>query len=423
MLHVVHPLGLFALGAIAIPFVLHLRRRPLRVVRVGSLRPFLAHPRPARARTLRDWPMLLLRCALLVALALALAGLQWAPRTAAPARWALLLPGTALQDSHRQAWQARLAEGFEARWLAPGYPRMTDRTDRTDRTNPPSPDTLPRVWPLLAEADQQLPSGSEAWVFGPTWTFLFEGRRPSVAKVRIHWHAVPLPPPVFAPPTVPRVAIVHSPSRLLDAGYLHAALQAMGASVVTNEVASWIFQLGSAPLPRPLGELARHGVRIVRDAPEDAEPRRVSRRIDVGVETIALRQRVAAGPGAPLFRDSQGEAWLSEEQQGAVRIWHVAFRFHPSWTDWPLDGAFPAWWLEHLQPGPPNTTALAPEQAAPRFVPDPDRNDPSTMQLPPPIDLRAGCWGLGVALFAVERLLSRRSTQARGSNPIVAGVP
>ena len=436
MFQVVHPLGLFALGAVAVPLLVHLRRRPLRVVRVGSLRPFLAHPRPSRARNLRDWPMLLLRCALLVALALAFAGLQWMPRTVPPARWCLLLPGTSLQDSHLQAWQARLAAGFEARWLAPGFPRITDptnptdptdrtdqtdqtdRTDQTDQTDQTEANPRAPVWSLLGEADQQLTAGSEAWVFGPTWTSLFEGQRPTLARVRIYWQDVPTPPPVLAPPTAPRVAILHGPGRTLDASYLRAALQAMGASIVSNEVPSWIFQLGSAPLPRPLAELERHGVRIVRDAPEDAEPRIVARWIDVGTETVALRQRSTAGSGAPLFRDSHGEPWLTEERQGSVVLWHVAFRFHPDWTDWPLDGAFPAWWQAQLQPAPPTTAPIAPEQAAPRFVPDPAREVSSALQRPAPTDLRAGCWWLGVALFVVERLLSQRVSQQPGTVPI-----
>lgn len=415
MFQVVHPLGLFALGAIAVPIIIHLWRRPLPVVRVGSLRPFMAHRRATRARALHDWPVFLLRCAILVALALAFVGLRWTPRTLSPARWCLLLPGTSLQDTHLQDWTLRLRQGFEPRWLAPDFPRILDPNDS------PAPSVGAPVWSLLSQADQRLAAGSESWVFGPTWTSLFEGRRPSVSNLRIQWHAVPTPPPVIPQPAAPRVGVVHHPDRTLDAGYVRAALQAMGASVVSNEVPSWIFQLGSAALPLPSDELERHGVRIVRDAPEAAEPEIISRRIDVGSKTVDLRQRVIAGPGAPVFRDSHGDPWLTEERQGSVVLWHVAFRFHPDWTDWPLDAAFPAWWQEHLQPPRPDTTVIAPEQAAPRFVPDPTRGVTSATQRPAPIDLRAGSWLLGAALFLVERILSRSPTQPRGSAPIASG--
>ncbi len=409
MFHVVQPLALFALGALAVPILIHLRRRPLPVVRVGSLRPFLARPRPLRPRTLRDWPLLLLRCAVLAALALALAGPRWSPRTPSPARWCLLLPGTPLHDTDLREWSLRLREGFEARWLAPGFPRILDPT------HSPAPDVRAPVWSLLGQADRRLAPGSEAWVFGPTWTSLFEGSRPTVAHLRIRWQAVPTPPPVLTPLPAARVGIVHHPERAADAGYLRAALQAMGATLVNDGVPSWIFQLGSAPLPFPPDELEARGVRIVRDAPDTAEPEPVFRRIEVGSRTVALRRRVAPGPGAPVGRDSHGDPWLTEERRGAVVVWHVAFRFHPDWTDWPLDGAFPAWWQEHLKPAPPATTPIAPEQAEPRFVTNPDR--PVTSTLPPPeaIDLRAGCWLLGTALFLVERLLARSATQPRGT--------
>ena len=415
MFQVIHPLGLFALGALAVPIAIHLWRRPLPVVRVGSLRPFLAHRRPSRARAFHDWPAFLLRCAILVTLALAFAGLRWTPRTPSPARWCLLLPGTTLRDSHLQDWTLRLAEGFEPRWLAPDFPRITDPNDS------PAPSIRAPVWSLLSRADQRLAAGSEAWVFGPTWTSLFQGGRPSLANLRIQWQAVPVPPPVLPQPSAARVGLVHAPDRSLDAGYVRAALQAMGASLVSHEVPSWIFQLGSAPLPLPWAELERHGVRIVRDAPEAAEPELVSCRIEIGAQTVTLRQRVAPGPGAPVSRDSQGDPWLTEERHGSVVLWHVAFRFHPDWTDWPLDSAFPAWWQEHLQPPPPDTMAIAPEQAAPRFAPDSTREVAPTPQLPAPLDLRAGCWLLGAVLVFVERLLSRGLAQPRASTPIASG--
>jgi hypothetical protein len=347
MFQVVQPLALLALGTLAVPLLIHLRRRPVPVVRVGSLRPFLAHRKPSRPRALQDWPVLLLRCALLAALALALAGLQWTPRTPSPARWCLLLPGTRLHEEHLRDWNLRLQDGFEPRWLAPDFPPIRDPNDS------PPPNIRAPVWPLLGQADRRLVAGSEAWVFGPTWSSLFDGTRPTLANLRLQWQAVPTPPPAPPPPSTPRVTVVHSPDRALDAAYVRAALQAMGATVVSNEVPTWIFQLGPAALPLPREELEKHGVRIVRDPSDTAEPETVSRRIEIGSQTVVLRRRAVPGPGIPLFRDSQGDPWLTEERRGSVVLWHVAFRFRPDWTDWPLEGAFPAWWQEHLRPAPP----------------------------------------------------------------------
>jgi hypothetical protein len=178
MFQLLQPLGWLALGAVAVPILIHLRRRPIPVVRVGSLRPFLAHRRPSRSRWPREWPLLLLRCALLTALALAFAGLAWTPRTPSPARWCLLVPGTDLQDDHLKDWQKRLAQGFEPRWLAPGFPKVLNR-----EVSPEVGVEAP-VWPMLSEADRMLAPGSEAWVFGPTWRSLFQGNRPTVSQLR-----------------------------------------------------------------------------------------------------------------------------------------------------------------------------------------------------------------------------------------------
>lgn len=359
--------------------------------------------------------MLLLRCTLLAALALALAGLQWTPQAPTPSRWCLLLPGTHLRDTHLRDWTRLRNEGFEARWIAPGFPRIADPSDS------PAPDPRTPVWPLLQEADARLAPGSEAWVFGPTWSSLFNGNRPSTTNLRVQWHEVPTPPPVTEPAPDPRVGVVHAPERAVDATYVRAALRAMGARVVThevthemtNEVPDWIFQLGSSPLPLTRNEFGTQGVRIVQDPDETSVPARVSRRIEVALHSVPLRQRVAPGPGAPLFRDSQGDPWLTEERHGTLVRWHVAFRFHPDWTDWPLDGAFPAWWQEHLRPPPPSTAPIAPEQAAPRHIPDPDSGVASTLQPPASIDLRAASWLLGAALFLVERRLSRSTPETR----------
>jgi len=403
MLQVLHPLGLLALGALAVPILIHLRHRPRPRVRVGSLRPFLGHALPARSRTLQEWPLLLLRCAVLSALALALAGLRWQPATAPPARWCLLVPGTQLRDSHLQEWNRLLQEGFEPRELSPHFPMLSDRAPTS------TPDLTADLWSWLQQADRQLPPESTAWVFGPTWAGWFRGPRPTLPHLKVQWHEVPTPAPTIPTPQPPRVAVVHSPDRARDAQYVRAALQALRIPIVTHEAPDWIFQLGSAALPPEWTAAHQQGAVLIRDASNASSPESVSRTFDGDGRTIRLRQRIAPGPGTPLFRDSQGEPWLTEERQASAVTWHLAFRFHPDWTDWPLEGFFPAWWKDRLQPQPFNTSPIATEQAAPRFDPTP-ASATSLSRRPPPIDLRPGCWLLAVILFLLERALALRRT-------------
>src|SRR5688572_5641673 len=104
MLQLAAPLGLLALGALLAPIVIHLVRRPLRVVRIGSLKSLQAERRPVRSLRWHEGWLLLLRCAILAALALALAGVRWQPAAPAPARWLLLVPGATLDAAHRVEW-------------------------------------------------------------------------------------------------------------------------------------------------------------------------------------------------------------------------------------------------------------------------------------------------------------------------------
>lgn len=386
MLTFAAPLGLLALGALAVPLALHLVRRPPRTVRLGNLRFLDAAPRRIRSLRWRDRLLLALRCLLLAVLAALLATPLWQPRHPARVRWALQLPDAKLPADARAEWDRLLAAGFAPRLLAPGFPSATAT---------PSASTSPQdAWSLLRELDDRLPAGSEAVVFGSLHAGQFRGPRPVLHRVSVRWHETDttLAPP--APAAPPRFALVAAPDRAEDAAYLRAALAALGA--VEGDAPAWIFQLGDAPLPTALP-----AARVVSDAPATAPVASVARTLDVAGTSVRLHQRTPAPAGAPLLRDSAGEPLLVAAPDGN---WRFALRFHPAWTDWPHTSAFPAWWREHLAPPPP-AGRLAAAQAAPAISP--------TTTPPPlaaaPIDLRPFCWLVALALFVAERWLSRRT--------------
>jgi hypothetical protein len=415
MLQFAQPFGLFALATVAVPILMHLRRRPFVIVRVGSLRPLRGNQLPRRWLHLHDPLRLALRCAILTALALSLAGLEWNPRNPSPVRWCLLVPGTELAGTNRVEWDAHGRDGFELRSLSTGFHRI-DHADSA-RASPPDPSL--DVWSLLRQADLELPAGSRVIVFGPTWSSQFRGIRPTLRNVEVHWRPVQILPFESPPGSVARVGIVAGPDRSIDARYLEAAVRAIGATMITNQEPTWVFQLGSAELPPKWAEAVKRGARFVQDAPEIEHPQRVSREIETGSTSSSLHQRVNPGPGLPLFRDSQGEPWLTEERNagetGTKVTWHFAFRFHPDWTDWPLSGAFPAWWREQLQPEPVDTTLIAPEQAAPRFDSHRDQARSSAVVRVATVDLRTACWLAAMMLFLAERALPL--VQRRVSSP------
>src|SRR5260221_7316570 len=115
------PAALLAAVAVLAPVVLHLWRPPARTVRLGSLR-FLATVPGRRLRDLRwrERLLMLLRIALVLALAALLAGPLWLDRREGPQRWALLSPNAVLEGSSRQTWRELLADGYQPRRLESG---------------------------------------------------------------------------------------------------------------------------------------------------------------------------------------------------------------------------------------------------------------------------------------------------------------
>ncbi len=177
------PAALLAAAGILVPVLLHLWRPPARTVRLGSLR-FLDSVPGRRLRDLRwrDRLLLLLRVALLLALAALLAGPFWLDRRNGPQRWALLAPNAILDGPALQSWQQLLNEGYQARVLAPGFPGVDSST--------PSPPTVELdAWSLLSEAAARVPAGSKIALFAPPRAALLRGARPVLTQSEVSWIA------------------------------------------------------------------------------------------------------------------------------------------------------------------------------------------------------------------------------------------
>ena len=137
MLTLANPSALLALLGLLVPLAIHLwNRRPGREVAVGSLR-WLAAGANRRLRNLRleqVW-LLLLRAALLAALAVALAGPQW--RQPQPASRGQVLLSRELADGSRLAAvrptiDSLRRRGYALRWLAAGLPLITPAERQAD---------------------------------------------------------------------------------------------------------------------------------------------------------------------------------------------------------------------------------------------------------------------------------------------------
>lgn len=191
MIDLLLPGGLFALAALAVPLLIHLlSRRPSRTVRVGSIR-FLQPSISQRFRSLRlsDWPLLLLRAAIIALLALLLA--RPVIRTSglvgeAPAGWILVepqaLPITA-DDSLWPMLDSLAAGDFSLRLLAPGFEPVAAEVEVTEHAG------IADIWSLLREADLLLAAGRPIHVVAAPRLAALQGERPQLAR-EVVWHPV-----------------------------------------------------------------------------------------------------------------------------------------------------------------------------------------------------------------------------------------
>jgi hypothetical protein len=191
------PLWLAGLAALLLPIALHLlgRGRPPRVA-LGSVRLLTggAVRVPRRARLQRPW-LLALRCLLLAALAVALAGprLRGQPGTAEePLAWVMLDPGlpAAAVTAALAASETDSGEGtmVTARWLAPGLPPVASPAAGADLPDPAA--VAGGTWSLVAEAAAMAPAGASLRVVGTGRLAALRGDRPRIGR-EVTWEVVP----------------------------------------------------------------------------------------------------------------------------------------------------------------------------------------------------------------------------------------
>ena len=231
-----------------------------------------------------------------------------------------------------------------------------------------------------------------------------------------------------------RVAVLHDAERSEDARFVRAALVA-AAEASRREItfdpdirgADWIVWLNDqAPPPEVLNEVTNRGTTLLSDA-ENSRAARISTVTSIAApalpEAIPLFHRVAPSPdpGVAIWSDAFGTPLLSMKQEGRGRSFRFFSRFHPDWNDLPQSSALAAALrslffdthreaqgtrsqdLRRADPtqGPPAQPASAEAAAEVRLA--------TSGEI---VDLHRTLWVLCLLLFALERLLSHRTTRS-----------
>ena len=203
------PAAMAALGALLLPLLIHLARRSqMRPTSFAALRWLRRETRPQRRLRFEEWPLLLLRLLLLALLAL------WLARPALHGDQAGAAALVAVPGVDVEAVRALAGEGVQPRWLAPGFPELSQAPPAT-----PVP-----ISSLLRQLDMELPPDSSVTVAVPARLEGLDAQRPVLSRA-VEWRVLPGAMPAREAPqrSPPKLAVRYGESDAPGLRYLRAA--------------------------------------------------------------------------------------------------------------------------------------------------------------------------------------------------------
>ncbi|MBX3593263.1 BatA domain-containing protein [Sphingomonas sp.] len=367
------PAGLAALIALAVPLLVHLRRRTEEVpIDFAALRWLDPLPRPRRRIRFDDLLLLSVRLLLIAALALLLARPAVLGAENARAR-VLVAPGVPAEMARRIA-----GPEADAQWIAPDFPSID--------TRPPS-GRVP-LSSLIRQFDAELPRGAALTIVVPP---VLDGvdAEPIRLTRQAEWRIVKADAVTQAPPATPAPALTvrHAPAQGEQVRYFRAAAAAWGAAPRFDA------DPGDALPPRD------HVLVWLTPGPV---PGRVTDWVARGGTALLGEGARVAMPGAtvPLWRDGEGAPIVEGAPMGDGRL----LRFTRPLVPAAIPDLFDAGFAERLR------ILLTPPAPAPARV-DAARFAPVAGRAPyplPPRELTAWLAMLIAVLFVIERWLATR---------------
>jgi len=429
LLHLLQPIWLFAIAGIIVPVAVHLWNDKLgKVLTIGSTA-FLEKTslKKARSRQLSEWLLLLLRCLLLIMLALLLAGPSWKKR-AGEKGW-VLVGGLPVGGVTRPGGGLT---GMVDSLVREGY----ERHDLKDSC----------WWEAFASLDRQAPGGIPFYVFTDGYLRHFSGIRPATDRP-VYWYTAVAGDSMIrwvdkrwsvggdsvrmitgsSGPTGSVYGyeqMVRRPGDSIDTTTLHVGVYADGIDgqwvmaalraiqqftrrkiIIDKKVmgADWVFWLSSQPLPTDL-----KAANIVMYEQGKAMPVDTwVRDMDVQVEKVI---EAHGGGLQPVWTDGFGRTLLGVESAGGGRRYHFFSHFDPAWNGlvWSADLPF---YLQALlferTDSDHDRRGIDPGQGLPGKGVAGER----TMPVEASIDLAPAGWLLVWLLLLVERMVAFRKSK------------
>ncbi len=193
MFQLLNPIWLSSIAAIAIPIIIHLwNTSPGKTLKIGSISLFGENTsKNSRSLKLTDWPLLILRCFIILLLAFLLSEPAWrqAIKNNGTKGWVLIekeqLPQAYAQ--FKPSIDSAMKAGYKFHYFENGFPeadfdKAINGTSKIEKTKKPTN----TYWPLLNALNQEVPSGFPVLLITDNQLNGFSGNRPAIAY-NLNW--------------------------------------------------------------------------------------------------------------------------------------------------------------------------------------------------------------------------------------------
>lgn len=411
-----NPIWLWSALGILIPIAIHLwNQQPGRVLEVGSIRFMDPSPnkRSSRLQLTEIW-LLLLRCLIILVLALFLAKPIWYSNPSQSNQGWVLVPRASMQiayQAHKQNIDSLLKQGMELHALEPGFPELNLQAD-INQTPPSQVET--NFWALASQLEKQVPADYQLHLYTPELLQYYRGVKPTLHR-SMFWKTYSMPTQVDTAVNRSKQTIrlaIFTDTYAADADYLLAVCKAIqtvrgDTLLVTKcnnpsqipEGQDWLFWLSDQPLPK---NNARQTWSYHLGNPQIVQTQ-IYTRTGGQQEKIPLYKTIPMQlKGAIIWEDGFGQAVLQKWGNGQYLM---NTRFHPDWNGLVWSPVFPSMMMDFLlgsRPFDPSHLAIDPEQIQPEQpIQNKDQTNLNVSASKQP--LSNWIWGLLVVLLIIER--------------------
>ncbi|MBV9986076.1 MAG: BatA domain-containing protein [Chitinophagaceae bacterium] len=456
MIQFTQPIALWAITAVAIPIIIHLWNiREGKTLKIGSTA-FLTEATRSHARSVKlsELLLLILRCLLLILIALLLARPVWTDPVKSNQRagW-ILIPPSLNQQAYRQfrpAIDSLLRSGYQLHRLETGFGNMTAGENFTGSTG------MNNYWQLIMALDRQLPAGTLVYLFTDNQRRHFSGQRPATT-LQLHWQTFSLPDTVswtearfrtnkdstriitansssagtfyralnsagIDSDTSSMNVCIYTDNYSADANYLRAAIAAIrdftqrnikigvvnNASVIPATT-DWLFWLSDRPLQqRSAKHVFAYGPGRIRALDEEINA-------TAGIQNLNVyRIKDNAVPLLPVW--TAGDRILLGQEAANPQRYQFNSRFDPQWSGLVWHDQFPQLIAGLLLDNDPRVdsrslVAIDPQQLQPQLVNEelilPKEKTEAALTLDTIL------WLLAMAVLLIERLISFQTKRRR----------